>query len=1331
VARETPPFATFFSVLSLSLLSDSVERVFSSQTSLFLCVILNTIVFAFTSFYCGYQVSCLLSFLCLAPCCPTIDCGFFSVVLRARAGTMLKSSLKTPSRIDHELFPLLTVRTCVSEADESKNGPRFCAEDKMTGAAYEVRSRKLELLHEPQDEEAHSEPHNDDGTGKPQRSASQPLLSSSNLRIIRRQQARIDALLSAAAHGTAPPSVALPIDVYIQEQPLTGDTYVASVDAFAGLSLGDIIRSGWGVMEEQVFLEILNAVESFGYASASLPPHGNLSADAIKQLLIVRDGASEARQPSRWVVSDWLLLSSEADGEASPPQLTTAAAAPREFDVESFMGDLEWMLHSSFAQLRISTSADGAFLAPAQVEEVINETVERIRAFLMQQAAERKMTTAMEAACTAPDTGCAAAGEGAVSGDVLASVEEAQKVGEGASTGLSPAQGGSSAGTQLAASAAAPSVQTDPSNPSTTSTPTKEFAKSRGAGNGTSPNRSSPRQLRDKDLGSRNNIDSTMRNMSLKDKMAYHQAALRNEQMLVNKQRRKNAPLPPRPTPAVTSARRAAFTPRSADEEEDADYNVPSTGLPIQVKPSAYLMQGRRGSTSGTFKGSIISGSGGGGGGGNTSARKLQSPRSARTPNSGGRTPREGSRSATAASAVATQEGKGSLRCPTTPRKQTPTAAAAAATTPRDQRERLLEDVVNMAVMNQRRRGQCARIQLEADRRRREERQHALLTQSTSPRKMGVAMQQRTMPPVLEQPRVVVAGAVLDTAASFSSTTAAPLATTYEQQRSVVGRRSGTVLNIGTKARGKRASAAGAVATDLLNMDGAGTAALQAVDWPANLSESPEPIPPSPFARRVVHNYTAPAAAPAPNYRTPLGTLRARVAAAIPQGERGRLGKGSGGGGGVRGRAGVVGGAAAGVPLNRLLRPTVGPKLRADVNTAGRGGVQKVQTNPQRKMEGNAAGSARGAPLTSSHAVASQGAKGLAGGSGGHPLSARGKKQLADASSAAATMSREEEVAKPTRQQQQQQEQVSLQDHPTPYVKPLPLSTLGVRRFPSSSASPRAPPAGGSARNPHPQQTSKSPHGGEASPSNPVNQPASSGESTQPPLPASPRPGGTRAVPLQPGSGQGTPRGPNTARPPPLQPALSLRGYQRVASTGVLPSRTAGKASPRSGVRGAASLFHYTASHHSPLSGLRETPGAARVDGVTESPGTGVEAGGPRLVPRKAVDIENDKTLASVNRKPLRRLVPEKAGAAHETASEAAQRSPRAAAGAAEPGMATPRTRPTSSNAATSVRATPGYERPTQSNAARRKAPLTLGNVRPVNETSPGILLRYNRRPTA
>ncbi|KEG15626.1 hypothetical protein DQ04_00021240 [Trypanosoma grayi] len=234
-----------------------------------------------------------------------------------------------------ELFPMLTLCNCVSDAEDSGNGPRYCAQDKITKCMYEVRCVPLGQATEETGAEARQQ----------------------------QQQERLDALIAASQRQDLSPAVSLPIDVYVQELASTKEPFVVSVSTYTGLSLGDVIRSGWRLVEEADFEDILNCVEEYGLESLRLPPHRNLSFSALRRQLNVRPGAVEVSHRSRWVIGDWLLVGENA-----------TLATPDEV-----VGDLEWLLHSAFSQLNVSCDRDGTVLRKEVVELRINETIERIR----------------------------------------------------------------------------------------------------------------------------------------------------------------------------------------------------------------------------------------------------------------------------------------------------------------------------------------------------------------------------------------------------------------------------------------------------------------------------------------------------------------------------------------------------------------------------------------------------------------------------------------------------------------------------------------------------------------------------------------------------------------------------------------------------------------------------------------------------------------------------------------------------------------------------------------------------------------------------------------
>lgn len=223
-------------------------------------------------------------------------------------------SLRLPP-VDPELFPLLQLQGCMSDADDSRNGPRYCAQDRVSHNLYEVRCCRLPL----------------------DRTSSSPHSTHDDDACVRRQQARIDALMNAASwlndpkasHTSSSRCVVLPTDVYMQELSVTGETYVACVEPFMGLSLGDWVRSGWPTLEERVFCDILAAVDRYAAVCARLPWHGNISADAIRQRVrIFGDGADPHESASSWVITDWLLCPRQVGSEgkeSAAPEMGGAA----------------------------------------------------------------------------------------------------------------------------------------------------------------------------------------------------------------------------------------------------------------------------------------------------------------------------------------------------------------------------------------------------------------------------------------------------------------------------------------------------------------------------------------------------------------------------------------------------------------------------------------------------------------------------------------------------------------------------------------------------------------------------------------------------------------------------------------------------------------------------------------------------------------------------------------------------------------------------------------------------------------------------------------------
>ncbi|CBH11870.1 hypothetical protein, conserved [Trypanosoma brucei gambiense DAL972] len=261
-------------------------------------------------------------------------------------------SLLSPSVNTAELFPMFTICNCISDAAESANGPRYCAKDKYTKCMYELRCLPL----------AQKEPRKI-APSSTDRGARTEEDTNTNDAFLLAQQERLEALVSASHRRDLPLSIALPVDAYVRQLPSSGERFVVSLSAFTGLSLGDVIRSGWRLIEEADFEDILSCVEEYGSVCMQLPPHCNLSFSSILRQLNVRTGAAETNHRSRWVIGDWLLA--PHSGEQRQP--------------EEVVSDLEWLLHSTFSKLNVLCEADGTVLREDVLESRINDTIERIR----------------------------------------------------------------------------------------------------------------------------------------------------------------------------------------------------------------------------------------------------------------------------------------------------------------------------------------------------------------------------------------------------------------------------------------------------------------------------------------------------------------------------------------------------------------------------------------------------------------------------------------------------------------------------------------------------------------------------------------------------------------------------------------------------------------------------------------------------------------------------------------------------------------------------------------------------------------------------------------
>lgn len=403
-------------------------------------------------------------------------------------------SLTAGTSIVPEAFPNLIIRSCISEASESLNGPRYAAQDKNFSLVYEVRYNPVEVNDLDRSEYPNEE--EEDGV--------QEDLHGRKSCWWTRQEERLRKLRLCARHHF--PLVSFPQSIYLYaNNTSTARTHpvVCSVEELCGLSLGDIVRSDWTLVQESVLNDVLETVEGFGKMTPVLPPHGNISADAIKQLLTVRETAVEMQHRSRWVVGDWLL---------TPP-------SEEHYDLMTTIADIEWMLTSTFSQLRIQRDASGTLLSASDLEARIGTMTSRLRDGLALRCG-----TSLSSACLR-------------AGDALEDKEEVKKC------------------LQIGV---------------------------RGFNYNTQANT--------------NSILEKTRFMTVKEKIVFHQNALRDEQQQLNRYRRKYAQLPPRPHPPSDEADYAI---------ESQEYKPTDLGSPIIIKPSVFF-----GRSQGSRKG-VSSGYGG------------------------------------------------------------------------------------------------------------------------------------------------------------------------------------------------------------------------------------------------------------------------------------------------------------------------------------------------------------------------------------------------------------------------------------------------------------------------------------------------------------------------------------------------------------------------------------------------------------------------------------------------------------------------------------------------------------------------------------------------
>lgn len=224
------------------------------------------------------------------------------------------------------MFPLLSLKACISPRKESLNGPLFSAVDRTTGEWFEVQTVTVASA------------------------------SSSAALTYKQCKSRAADLLAASSIGNA--FVLLPEDVYVADEthaPVSSpiamssssvaDMQLVCVTRMAGPSLADILSNASKkgsresrpqqsshqakmsvVISEASFRKILCAVSTYCSLHLTLPVHGNISLHAIRARQV---GSASSLDDAAWVISDWALDPNVVAAEVAKSQ--TPSEATRRF----------------------------------------------------------------------------------------------------------------------------------------------------------------------------------------------------------------------------------------------------------------------------------------------------------------------------------------------------------------------------------------------------------------------------------------------------------------------------------------------------------------------------------------------------------------------------------------------------------------------------------------------------------------------------------------------------------------------------------------------------------------------------------------------------------------------------------------------------------------------------------------------------------------------------------------------------------------------------------------------------------------------------------------
>ena len=266
-----------------------------------------------------------------------------------------------------ELFPLLSLRCCRSDAAGSTNGPRYSAQDRFTGIVHEVRAIRVDR-----------QLRRSDGGGM----------------FAVKQRLK---LLQDAAKLVKAVHLVLPEDAYLTSIEMRAHTnndrdghcYAVSVGPQCGLSLHDLILAGRTTIAYRHFVSLLGCVAHYISVHESLPVHGNITMECImltsdSDFSIDQSSSADVACHVTWCIGDWSLLPlSHRTSAGASASMSGVFAGAR--TVEDLQMSFTAVLTAFTSRVRVVDSA-GHFVAPRLVTGEISDalTGDGLRKYIVQ-----------------------------------------------------------------------------------------------------------------------------------------------------------------------------------------------------------------------------------------------------------------------------------------------------------------------------------------------------------------------------------------------------------------------------------------------------------------------------------------------------------------------------------------------------------------------------------------------------------------------------------------------------------------------------------------------------------------------------------------------------------------------------------------------------------------------------------------------------------------------------------------------------------------------------------------------------------------------------------